>query len=126
MDDLANTNQYLVQFNVAISDFWNAGRGYMEAHSTAWQSNGQAQKDFDAFIASMTAVNALEEDYVSADQADLLSSANAFEKAGAADILDTMVSYSKMGDLGTLGEYIIVLSIANDGTPVVTPTLQQK
>ena len=127
MQNMVNSTNYIADFNNAISDYWEAmGAENIEA----WQKKpeggkSQAQIDAEAFIASMAAVNAMEDNYVSTKQTDLLGSANAFDKAGAADVLDTMVTYTKMGELPE-GEYVIVLSIAADGTPVISPTLAEK
>lgn len=71
----------------------------------------------------MSAVNALEDTYVSKDKANVLNQQNAFTNFGAADILDTMVNYANITNLPDSG-YVIVLSINADGKPVVTPTVQ--
>lgn len=113
------TNGYVNDFNTAIDNFWSG----LDTTRTEWQESGQAATDAEAFLASMTALNTLEDSYVNKDQVEILKQANAFTNFGAANVLDTMVNYASMSNLPN-GEYIIVLSIGADGTPVITPTLQ--
>lgn len=116
-----------------VGDFQNALNAFNASTSeyyADWQTapeggQSQAEKDAEAFLASMTAINSMEGNYVNKDQKELLGSENAFSAAGAANVLDTMVNYAKMSELPA-GEYIIVLSIAADGKPVITPTLQEE
>lgn len=124
MGNLGNKSEdvsYIQGFNEAMDAFEAAaitGRSYY----TDWQTN-QAKTDAEAFIASMAAVNSLESTYVNKDKANVLNQENAFTEFGAAGVLDTMVNYATLGTLPN-GDYVIVLSIAEDGTPVITPTLQ--
>ena len=119
-------NGYLNDFNAALNKFnESVDDSFYEAWQDASNGKSQAQIDAEAFLASMTAIQSMEENYVNKDQMDLLKSANAFDKAGAADVLDTMVAYSGMDNLPE-GDYVIVLTIAADGTPVITPTLQEE
>ena len=119
MAALKDSSDYVTDFNKALQEFWT-NTGTLRAD---WQ-NDAAAEDAKAFLASMMAVNSLENNYVSKDQKELLGSVNAFDKAGAADVLDTMVNYSKI-DTAISGDYAIVLSIAADGTPVVTPAISR-
>lgn len=126
MGNLSNKSEdtsYIQAFNAAMNTFEEqaiTGKSYY----TDWQKN-QAKTDAEAFIASMAAVNALESTYVNKDKANVLNKQNAFTEFGAADVLDTMVNYASMSALPN-GDYVIVLSIAADGTPVITPTLQEE
>lgn len=127
MGNLGNKDQetsFITAFNDAMDKFEADAIEDMPYYAE-WQ-NTHAKTDAEAFIASMAAVNALEDTYVNKDKAGVLDEENAFTKFGAADILDTMVNYATMsGDLPN-GDYVIVLSIAADGTPVITPTLQEE
>lgn len=108
---------YVANFNAAIGAFESAVGTYW----ADWERD-MAETDAKAFIASMSAVNSLENTYVSADKAGLLSGPNAFDKAGADDILNTMVNYANMGTLPD-GDYIITLVIDENGVPTVSPAL---
>lgn len=126
MNNLGNKSEdisYVDAFNKAMNTF-EASAITGKSYYTDWQTN-QAKTDAEAFIASMAAVNALENTYVNKDKANVLNQQNAFTNFGAANILDTMVNYASMSALPA-GDYVIVLSIAADGTPVITPTLQEK
>lgn len=121
------TEGYVQDFNIAINKFWSS----LDTYRAKWQAppdgggKSQAQKDAEALLASMTAVNSLESDYVNKSQSELLNSANAFEKAGAAGVLDTMVVYAKLDELPE-GACAVVLAIEADGTPVVYSPLQDE
>ena len=126
MSNLSNKSEdtsYVQAFNDAMNAFEAAaitGKSYY----TDWQTN-QAKTDAEAFIASMAAVNSLEDTYVNKDKADVLNKENAFTDFGAADILDTMVNYASI-TLPQEGGYVMVLSIGSNGTPIISPTLQEE
>lgn len=119
------TEGYVQDFNKAIKNFWKN----LDSYRAEWQAplegggKSQARKDAEALLASMTAVNSLESDYVNKSQSGLLNSANAFEQAGAAGILDTMVAYAKLDELPA-GACAVILAIHADGTPIVYSPLQ--
>ena len=116
---------YIVDFQNALNAFNTATSSYYTAWQTAPEGGkSQAEIDAEAFLASMTAINSMEDNYVNKAQKELLGNANAFEEAGAAKVLDTMVNYAKMSSLPN-GDYVIILSIGSDGAPVISPTLQE-
>lgn len=125
MNNLANqaeSSSYISAFNDAMNEFERDAINVDRTYYEKWQKD-YAETDAKAFIASMSAVNALEDTYVSKDKANVLNQQNAFTNFGAADILDTMVNYASLTNLPDSG-YVIVLSINADGRPVVTPTVQ--
>lgn len=126
MSNLSNKSDdtsYIQAFNNAMNTF-EASAITGKDYYTTWQASGQAVKDAEAFIASMAAVNALEDKYVNKDKANVLNKQNAFTEFGAADILDTMVNYASMSGFSSVDyDYIVVLSIDSNGTPIITPTV---
>jgi prepilin-type N-terminal cleavage/methylation domain-containing protein len=120
MENLKNSTAYVNDFNTAISEFMDTTSGYQQE----WRATGQAKTDAEAFIASMSAVNALEDTYVNANQADKLGEANFYTNNGAADILGSMVQYSQMENLPD-GDYVITLIINKEGVPTIVPPLSR-
>ena len=125
MVGLADADNVVDSFKAAIDQFWRE-TGDLR---TKWQNSGAAAKDAEAFLASMLAVNSLEGNYVTKDQKDKLTESQYFEKAGAADVLDTMVNYSEISRLDpnflSSDNYVIVLLISDAGVPTVTPAISR-
>lgn len=122
--ETAGSGAYVKKFNDAINQFWDSINQYKDD----WQSSGRAETDAKAFIASMAAVNTLEDSYVSADRVDVLDDSEFYTNNGAADVLNSMVQYSQM-DLSNLPqgtyEYIVTLAIDANGNPYVAPKLER-